>query len=126
MKTFEMKIGGHKWEKQNLMTLGKSRLYDLYKCSCCGLQGKSYHFGYITIRESDVNKMQKCKSSIKHKYVKITYCSAIGKQFSKLTPGSIHEIITPPKGYDNSKGEWVQGLTEPVLLLAGEYIYMEE
>ena len=112
--------------KTNLMTLGKSRLYDLYKCSCCGLQGKSYHLGYITIRKSDVNKMQKCKSSIKHKYVKITYCNAVGEQFSKLTPGSIHEIITPPKGYDNSKGEWVQGLTEPVLLLAGEYIYMEE
>lgn len=29
MKTFEIEIGGHKWEKQNLMTLGKSRLYDL-------------------------------------------------------------------------------------------------
>lgn len=126
MKTFEITEGGHKWEKQNLMTLGKKRGYDLYKCRCCGLQGKSYRLGTITVRESDVNKLQKCKGRIKHTHLKVTFCKACGPEFSKLIPGSVHEIITPPKGYDNSKGEWVQGLTEPVLLLAGEYIYVEE
>jgi hypothetical protein len=126
MQTFEITFGGHKWEKQNLMTLGKKRLYDLYKCSCCGIQGKSYRFGTITIKEADIKKMLKCKSKGKHKRLKVTFCRACGSEFSNLIPGSIHEIINPPEGYDNSKGEWVQGLTEPVLLLSGEYTYMED
>lgn len=126
MRTFEMKIGGHSWQKQNLMTLGKKHAYDIFKCSCCGIEGKSYHLGYIKICNKDIPKMLKCKCASKgKKYVKVTYCTAFGEEFSKLTPGSVHEIITPPAGYDNSKGEWVQGLTEPVLLLAGEYVYLE-
>lgn len=48
---------------------------------------------------------------------------AVGKQFSNLTPGSEHDIVPPPPGQDNKRGEWVMGVGEPVLLLAGEYVY---
>lgn len=126
METVELTYGGHQWEKQNLMTLGKTRAYDLYKCRCCGIEGKSYRLGMITVPEKYKNKLQKCKRKGNRTKVKVTFCRAVGPEFSKLTPGSIHDIVTPPKGYDNSKGEWVQGLTEPVLLLAGEYVYLED
>lgn len=39
--------------------------------------------------------------------------------YSNLTPGSIHPLITPPKGEaDNfqDKGVWVQGVDRPVKL----------
>lgn len=126
MKTVELTYGGHEWEKKNIMTLGKKRMYDLYKCKHCGIEGKSYHLGTITVPEKYKNKLQKCKRKSNHTKVKIILCRAVGHEFSKLIPGSIHDIITPPKGYDNSKGEWVQGLTEPVLLLSGEFEYLED
>lgn len=127
METFDMKYGGHKWEKQNLMTLGKTRAYDIYKCSCCGVQGKSYRLGTITVRQTDIKKMEKCKvKRLKPTYIKIICCRAVGRQFSNLTPGSIHEIIAPPEGETNKRGEWVMGVDEPVLVLSDEYEYVKE
>ena len=36
----------HKWEKQNLVTIKRSgRMYDIYKCTCCGITGKRYGIG---------------------------------------------------------------------------------
>lgn len=124
METVEFTYGGHEWEKQNLVTLGKTRLYDIYKCKNCGIQGKSYRLGSIDVPEKYAYKLKKCRCKIKHSQVKITFCRAVGPEFSKLTPGSIHNIIDPPAGENNSKGEWVQGLTEPVLLLSGEFVYV--
>lgn len=124
METFEMSIGGHDWKKQNLVTLGKNRAYDIYKCAKCGITGKSYHIGYIQIKKSDMKKFEKCKT-IKTKKIQVTNCKAFGDQFKNITPGSIHEIVPPPEGETNKRGEWVMGVTEPVLLLAGEYIYLE-
>lgn len=128
MQIFELSYGGHQWEKQNLTTLGINKTYDLYKCKCCGIKGKSYHLGYITVRECDVKKMAKCcgKKRNRPTRLKVTRCNAFGKEFSQLIPGSIHDIISPPQGEDNSRGEWVQGVSEPVLLLSGEYEYLEE
>lgn len=128
MQIFEMFIGGHNWVKKNLVTMGKKRMYDLYQCSRCGLQGKSYHFGLITIRDCDIAKMKRCLNENIKTYtrLKVINCTAFGEQFTKLTPGSVHNIIDPPEGCDNSRGEWVQGLSEPVLLLAGEFVYLED
>lgn len=130
MKTFDMKLGGHDWEKQNLITLGVKKQYDVYKCKKCGITGRSYYFGMITIKESETNKINKCtdKGRKKKLYnkIKIIQCNAFGKQFERLTPGSIHDIISPPSGETNERGEWVMGNTEPVLLLAGEYEYITE
>lgn len=39
----------------------KRKAYDTYKCAQCGLTGKSYHLGTITIAEKDISKVYKCK-----------------------------------------------------------------
>lgn len=56
MKEFEIRFGGHDWEKQNLTTQGKNKLYDVYKCKQCGIIGKSYRLGFIKIKDADVKK----------------------------------------------------------------------
>lgn len=38
----------HSWEKQNLVTIKRAgRLYDTYKCTCCGITAKRYGVGPI-------------------------------------------------------------------------------
>lgn len=61
MVVFDLNEGGHRWEKTNLVTQGKRKAYDTYKCAQCGLAGKSYHLGTITIAEKDISKVYKCK-----------------------------------------------------------------
>lgn len=54
--------------------------------------------------------------------IKITKCNAVGKIFSNLTPNSIHEITTAPKGYkSDKKGVWVMGIGEKVKVLNSEF-----
>lgn len=128
MQTFDIKKGGHDWEKQNLMTKGVKRAYDVYKCRRCGIVGKSYSLGNITIRELDVKKFNKCQDIITKtaKSIMVTDCKAFGSKFANIKPGSKHDIVPPPPGEDNKRGEWVMGVGEPVLLLAGEFIYLKE
>ena len=126
MKTYLINIGGHIWEKQNIITQGVKRAYDVYKCRKCGITGKSYSLGMITIRESDVKKFQKCKQKLKLNRIMVTNCKAFGTQFANIKPGTKHDIVPPPPGEDNKRGEWVMGVSEPVLLLAGEFIYIEK
>lgn len=61
----------------------------------------------------------------KHKKVKVTQCTAFGDVFANLKPGSIHDIIKPPKNENRKLGEWVMGVGEPVLLLKGEFNYVD-
>lgn len=56
--------------------------------------------------------------------VKVTKCNAFGDEFKNLTPGSIHELVAPPDGEDNSRGVWVMGVNSKVLLLHGEFEYI--
>ncbi len=60
------------------------------------------------------------------KKIKILRVNAAGIEFKPLIPGSIHDVIDPPAGYDNSRGVWVMGYSEPVLVLFGEYDEIEE
>ena len=53
--------------------------------------------------------------------IKISQCTAVGPAFQNLTADSIHTVIKPPKGQNNSLGEWVMGVGEPVLVLCIEY-----
>lgn len=128
MKSFELNYGGHTWEKQNLVTIpSKTRGgYDEYKCKCCGIRGRSYRLGYIEIPEGSVHKMSQCRGMQKEKKIKVTHCRAVGEAFSNLTDGSVHEIIAPPAGEKNNRGEWVMGKGEPVLLLYSEFQYVKE
>ena len=118
---------GHKWEKKNLVTLSSRKgLYDLYVCANCALEGKSYTPGCIEIQERYSKKAECCQGLNRKKYLRVTNCRAFGEQFRAFTPGSIHEVIPAPKGEDNSRGEWVMGKTEPVLLLFREFEYVEQ
>lgn len=125
MKKVTMNYGGHQWVKQNLVTKENSKgLFDEYTCSNCGIKGKSYTLGMIEVPEQYKAKLSKCKGQQKSKQVKVKHCQAVGSQFANLKDGSIHTIIDPPHGCDNKRGEWVMGVGEPVLLLAGEYTYI--
>lgn len=112
----------HTFEKQNLVTIiGKKGTYDIFKCSACGIKGKAYNFTEIQIDSKSKKKALNCPGSAAVKKIKITNCRAVGRQFENLTPGSIHEVIEPPAGYDNSRGVWVMGVGEPVKVLFGEF-----
>lgn len=94
MVILEMNENGHKWEKQNLVTINSSKGgYDLYVCAHCGIQGKSYAPGFIEIAERYRNKaMGYCE---RKKVVRVTKCFAVGKEFEALVPGSLHTVVPP-------------------------------
>ena len=127
MERISIMYGGHKWEKLNNVTLkDRNGLYDRYQCAYCGLKGKSYVLESIDISDRDIEKATKCNGVKSKKQIRVRQCSACGKAFSNLTPGSIHEIIEAPAGQDGSRGEWVMGVGEPVLLLYREFDYVED
>lgn len=120
---------GHDWEKMNHVGKKNRRgIYDEYRCKHCGLKGKSYTLGLLEIAERDRKKAAMCKGARKlaKSYVKVIRCEACGKAFANLTPGSIHKVVPSPDGEKSSRGEWVMGVGEPVLLLFGEFSYTDE
>lgn len=116
--------GGHCWEKTNLVTREGRELYDTYQCRKCGLKAKMVSFGVLRISECYRKKFELCTGAKRAKHIEITGCKAVGPQFVNLTPGSRHEIINPPDGYDNKGGVWVMGGGEPVKVLFGEFYYI--
>lgn len=128
MIEMEMSFGGHKWEKKSLINqMSRKGIYDIYKCERCGMEGKSYRLGTIEISDRDYNKNKGiCRCRKDTKKIKILRVNAAGIEFKSLIPGSIHDVIDPPAGYDNSRGVWVMGYSEPVLVLFGEYDEFEE
>lgn len=119
--------GGHEWVKTNLVTRrDRKGLYDHYRCKNCGIEGKSYSMGVIEVPDRYGSKQALCPNVKKHKKVKVIRCTANGKAFANLIPGSVHSIIDAPAGQDSSRGEWVMGVGEPVLLLYREFNYIEE
>ena len=120
---------GHDWEKMNHVGKKNRRgIYDEFRCKHCGLKGKSYTLGLLEIAERDRKKAAMCKGARKlaKSYVKVIRCEACGKAFANLTPGSIHKVVPSPDGEKSSRGEWVMGVGEPVLLLFGEFSYTDE
>ena len=114
--------GGHKWRKVNLVTKsGRGGGYDQYQCEYCGCVGKSYRLGMISIPQRHAYKASLCKKQPAHGRLKVIKCGAFGEEFANLTPGSIHDIVLPPAGESNERGKWVKGVSEPVLLLWGEF-----
>lgn len=126
MQIFNLSEGDHEWEKVNVVTICGKRLYDIYKCKRCGITGKSYRLGMIEIPERSILKMQLCIGIQRATSIKIIHCGACGEEFQALVPGSIHQVVSPPEGQDNKRGEWVMGKTEPVLVLFGEFTYVKE
>ena len=119
--------GGHKWEKQNLVTIsGRKGNYDIYKCSQCGIEGRSYHLGTIDIPEKFAHKANSCPKLLKKGKIRVIRCTAVGAQFKNLTPNSIHNVIDVPAGKSSTRGVWVMGVDEPVMLLYGEFNFIDE
>lgn len=115
---------GHEWEKLNLVTQKDNKgLYDLMKCKNCGIKGKRYRLNTIHIYERYRHMLQ---CPVKYEQIKIIHTNAFGKQFENLTDGSIHDIIDPPEGYTRERGEWVMGVSEPVLVFYSEFIYFKK
>ncbi len=112
--------GGHNWEKTNLVTKEGKELYDTYQCRQCGLKAKMVSFGILQISERYRKKFEHCIGVKKAKQIEIIKCEAVGPQFANLVPGSMHDIISPPAGYDNKGGVWVMGVGEPVKVLFRE------
>jgi len=122
MITVDRSKTNHDLEKQNLVTqFDKLGQYDVYKCSLCGLTGKAYTFTEISFSSKSSKKIYSCPKAVKIEKIRITNCQANGKVFDNLTPGSVHVVVPPPEGYDNSRGVWVMGVGEPVKVLFGEY-----
>lgn len=121
-------VGGHDWQKVNLVTLVSKgcSTYDLYRCSRCGLEAKRYRLNELVVDERYRNKLAHCSSVGKPKQLQIIECRAVGPQFANLTPGSVHDIIAPPEGNDRKRGEWVMGVGEPVKVLFDEFNYIKE
>ena len=55
--------------------------------------------------------------------VKVKHCTAYNPEFINMKPGSIHEVIRQEFVIS---GVWVQGVTQPVLLLNKEYEVIED
>lgn len=108
----------HTWRRANRVTKHDSRgFYDEYACATCGIKVKCYTLGILTMSEEQYKR-----GCIRKNWkVKVVRVNAVGKEFKGLTPGSVHDTISPPSGYDNKRGVWVMGATVPVLLLFGEF-----
>lgn len=117
----------HNFDKINLVSNKDGS--DTYKCTKCRLQVKRSLFNdYIEVQEKNKSKALYCVYKgvdlFLNKRIKITKCTAQGKQFKNLLPNSIHYIIEPPKEYINdSKGIWVMGVGEPVKVLINEFTF---
>lgn len=118
--------GGHLWEKTNLVTREGREMYDTYQCRKCGLKAKMVSFGELQISERFHKKFERCVCVKAAKRIEIINCEAVGPQFANLTPGSRHDIINPPTGYDNKGGVWVMGVGEPVKVLFREFSYINQ
>ena len=138
MKTIDLNNTVHNFEKSNRFTITTKRGgYDIMKCSKCGMIGKTYALGVLTVRnkykDKKINHCNLTKKEIQEKSNKlllksitITNCTACGEVFKNLKPGAIHQVIEPPNPYTNDlKGVWVMGVGEPVKVLKSEFFYNE-
>lgn len=124
----DIKESLHEWEKTNLVTKStRGKSFDEVVCKNCQMKGRRYNLGQVSISETySKDKVFLCpKATLREvaKKVRVTFCSAHGKIFGNLTPGSEHEVVTPPGDYKNDHtGVWVMGIGEPVKLLSNEFV----
>lgn len=121
MIQLSLNSSGHDFKKQNLVTERDSRgHYDRYKCTHCGLEGKSRSLGNISIRRN--KKCSYVPELAVIKEIEVIHCAAVGKHFSNLKPKSKHKTVKAPAPYkDDESGVWVMGVGEPVKLLNNEF-----
>lgn len=88
--------GHHEWEKQNNVTrkYGK-KLYDIYRCKHCGIEGKSYQIGTISIQNKFYKKAPCCPGVQQKKptKLKVLCCTAFSPEFDNIIKGCILDIL---------------------------------
>ena len=122
-----IETGHHEWEKQNIVTrkYGK-KLYDIYRCKNCGIEGKSYQIGTISIQNRFYKKAPCCPYTTEKAYKVESFMLYRLSHQSLITSLKVVFLTfsLPPPGEDNKLGEWVMGVSQPVLLLDGEFEYI--
>ena len=116
--------GLHEFAKQNAVTIIKGgKSYDVLVCQKCGLRVKRYGLSeMVDVDGRQERKAVECSGVPTARKIEITKCNAFGRAFTNLTPGSTHDVVSPPRDKNNSLGLWVMGATdEPVLVLHGEF-----
>lgn len=127
-----IKITSHQFTKQNNITISRGRKsYDIYKCQCCGLEGKRYGLTEeITVVRNKVscsfykNKLAKDKEDYDNSTkVKITDrypCISFGLEY-----GAIYDRVECPEEekekFANDIWVYSEKRKEPIRLLEGEY-----
>lgn len=128
----EVKITLHQFEKQNLVTISKGRKsYDIYKCKCCGLEGKRASFTDViqvtrnkvscTFYKAQIKKAKEEKENCdKVKIIDHYPCHSFG-----LVYGNIYDRVECPvsekEKYNNDIWVYSEKRKEPIRLLSGEY-----
>lgn len=122
MRTINLNQSTHNFEKQNLITISGTKPHDILKCKC-GVYGKSYRLGQITVANKFQKRLFKCPLNKKVlEKIKIKKCTAFGDHFANITPGSIHQVIpAPPPNKDDGLGVWVNGVGAPVKVMNEEF-----
>jgi hypothetical protein len=125
----------HSFVKQNAKQLhGKDGPYDIYKCTKCDIEGKRFeNESCITlIKQFPEDKIKFCgymdrPDPFIGKKIKITKCWAMGANYNKCFPDSMHQVINPPFGLDNiSQGVWIQGTMEPIKVFFDEFVLITD
>jgi hypothetical protein len=130
MKTIDLNDNPHTFSKQNLVTqMGN---FDTLKCDKCGIQGKTTSLSTMSVKESySKDVINNCtqtedvmRNGNKGRKIIITHCSASGPAFTNITDRSEHTVIETPKEHKpNSRGVWVMGTGEPIMVLNNEFNY---
>lgn len=82
------------------------------------------------MRSEDLDVIERNPSPVKKigRKIRISGFEGFSSEFVNLIEGSIHECLERPERYKNKElqdGEWVWGVTEPVLVLRREFNYIE-
>lgn len=123
-----IKESGHNWVKQNLVTkTSRGKHYDEMTCSLCGMKGERYGLTVVRVSEKYIYEhVVTCSKASPFEWpekIEIVEVRAVGYKFENLTPGTIHDVVAPPEGYNNDRrGVWVMGQGARVKVLTEEYI----
>lgn len=121
---------GHDFDKQNNFTLTErkgGRMYDLWRCNACGLEGKRYGLAAtLVVTKAPAKQCQ--APSVTGRFLRVSGAfPGNGSWGANLLLHSVHEVVATPAGQPEDGGAWVMGAEgKPAKLLADEYTLLSE